>query len=289
MKKHFVVITAMAMIASCVETGQQQVEFPLFVAGSTVAEPIIAVGDVPIVLDRADLAFGPLYLCAGASAGELCDTARAEWLGSVVVDTLDPSPVQAGQMSGVSGTVRSWMYDLGISSQLTRDDPYVLEAARQLDGFSLILEGKATVDQVELPFRAELAIQQNSETELGVPVIRKSASENFFHDITGDEEGLTVRFDPVPWVSNVDFRYLLSSGTCAEQSAGFVCDGLLEKRCDEDGVAETRDCSDSGQVCGTQSGCTDSLEIQTETEAYRMIRSRLTSGARPVFVWQNAP
>ena len=82
-------------------------------------------GDVSVTIDRADLAFGPLYLCAGATAGDLCDTARFEWLDSAVVDTTLSDPVKVGELSGVTGTVRSWMYDLGLSSQLTREAPFI--------------------------------------------------------------------------------------------------------------------------------------------------------------------
>ncbi|MGB0680553.1 MAG: hypothetical protein ACPGUV_12905, partial [Polyangiales bacterium] len=59
--------------ASCIDTGQNRARVPLFVAGSDSSEAVLAKGGVPITIDRADLAFGPLYLCAGVSAGDLCD------------------------------------------------------------------------------------------------------------------------------------------------------------------------------------------------------------------------
>src|SRR5690606_17259403 len=89
----------------CADVGQKNETITLFVAGTDLSEPVIAVGEIEVLVDRADLAFGPLYLCAGATAGELCDTARLEWLDSVVVDTTSPEPMQVGELTGVTGHV----------------------------------------------------------------------------------------------------------------------------------------------------------------------------------------
>ncbi len=194
----------LTLLCGCVE-GQQRVAIPLFVAGTTLTEPLRAAGDIEVQLDRADLAFGPLYLCAGATAGALCDTARAEWLDSVVIDTLSGEAVRAGELSGVSGQVRSYMYDLGISSQLTRSEPFVLDAARALGGASFALEGRAQVNGGEVVFRALIPVQQTTDTELGVPVIRKAATASFSHELASDDSGVVVRFDVRAWVEKVDF------------------------------------------------------------------------------------
>lgn len=190
----------------CLDTGQDRADVALYVAGTDVSEPVIAIGDVEVQIDRADLAFGPFYLCAGTTAGDLCDTARLEWLETVVVDTTNPDAMQVGELSGVTGSVGSYMYDLGISSQLTQPEPHVLDAAEELGGVSFVFEGRATVEGTEIHFRAEVPVQQTDTTELGVPVIRKSSQDEFFHDVTGDESGLVLRFDPSAWVSKIDFR-----------------------------------------------------------------------------------
>lgn len=190
----------------CLDTGQDRVDISLFIAGTDTSTPVTAVGDVEVQIERADLAFGPLYLCAGATAGELCDTARLEWLDTVVVDTTHSHAVEVGKISGQTGTVGSFMYDLGISSQLTRSEPYVLDAAEQLGGVSFVLEGRARIDGTSLRFVVEVPVQQTDSTELGVPVIRKSSQDDFFHEVTGSEAGLLLRFDPVAWVSKIDFR-----------------------------------------------------------------------------------
>lgn len=253
MKLRGVLSMIVAITSGCAETGQDQARIPLFVAGSDLSEPIVALGGVRVAIDRADLAFGPLYLCAGATAGDLCDTARLEWLDTVVLDATDPTPVQAGELEGVTGPVRSWMYDLGISSQLTRDDPFVLAAAAQLGGASFVLTGKVELERIERAFFASVPIQQTDETELGVPVVRKSASEPFQHDVTGEESGLLVRFDARAWVRAVDFRPYLTEEACADGA------------------------------------CADELTLEPDSQAFRSLRNALLSGGRPSFSWNIRP
>ncbi len=270
---------------ACAETSQERVQLALEVVGTEAAAPIEALGGVPVTLTRADLAFGPLYLCAGAQAGELCETARLEWLDTVVVDALSGTPQPAGELFGVSGVVQSWMYDLAISAQLTQEQPIVLDAAEALGGHSLVLEGTAVVSGITLPFRAEVPVQQTGATELGVPVVRKSTSDDFFHDVTGTEHALQVRFDPATWLAGVELRSYVQFETCGPEQTGVVCDGLVEWTCDPDGAHVSRDCSAASEVCIAGRGCAESVVIEPTSEAFRALRNALTSGARPEFVW----
>ena len=249
----------------------------------------MSLADIPVQIDRADLAFGPLYLCAGANAGDLCDTARVEWLGTSIIDTTNAEPTQVGELVGVTGMVRSWMYDLGISSQLTRKDPYVLDAARELGSVSLVLEGRADVDGLVIPFTASVPIQQTVDTELGVPVVRKSTSDEFLHDILPNESGLLVRFDPAVWVRGIDFGVYVASEPCTENGPSTLCDREYELSCDSDIELSRRDCSALGQVCLPDQGCSERLRIEDNNSAYRSIRNALTSGQRPTFNWGYAP
>lgn len=273
------------LLVGCAETSQERVQLALEVAGTEPTAPIETLGGVPVTLTRADLAFGPLYLCAGAQAGELCETARLEWLDTVVVDGLSGAPQPAGELFGVSGVVQSWMYDLAISAQLTQEQPIVLDAAEALGGHSLVLEGTAVVSGITLPFRAEVPVQQTSATELGVPVVRKSTTDEFFHDVTGTEQALQVRFDPATWLAGVDLRPFVQFETCAAEQEGVVCDGLIEWTCDPDGAPVSRDCAALGEVCIAGSGCAEAAVIDASSEAFRALRNALTSGARPEFVW----
>ncbi len=282
-------LAAVAFLAGCAETGQDQVLVPLYVAGSDVSQAVTAAFDVPVVIDRAELAFGPLYLCAGSNAGDLCDTARLEWLGTVVVDATNAEPELIGELAGVSGPVRSWMYDLGISSQLTREAPYVLDAAEALGGASLALEGRAIVDGIEIPFEIEVPIQQTDDTELGVPVVRRSTSDEFFHDVGTEESALLVSFEPRTWVRGIDFRSQVGAQTCDESDAGIVCDGLIERTCEAQLERSTRDCSESGEICLRSVGCVERFVIKPNTEPYRAVRNALVSGVRPTFSWDIVP
>lgn len=279
-----------ALGLGCAEAGQSRTRVPLFVAGSDVSTPILALGDVPLSITRADLAFGPLYLCAGASAGDLCDTARLEWLDTALIDTLKASPERVGELMGVTGPVRSFMYDLGISSQLTRDHPFVLEAARQLDDASFVVQGTAAVSGIELPFTAAVPIQQSDDTELGVPVIRKSTSEMFYRDVTRDEAGVVVRFTPDVWLRGLDFRPYVGDQSCVPGGPPLACSGTSELTCDEAGEqSSARDCSELGQVCLPGLGCAERLTLTPDSEAYRSLRNALAGAGRPSFEWDYDP
>ncbi len=274
----------------CGQTGQGPANVSLFLGGVDVSEPVAAVGGVTLEIERADLAFGPLYLCAGTSAGQLCDTARLEWLESSVVDTTDPSFVDAGDLVGVTGAVRSWMYDLGISSQLTRDDPFVLDAARQLGNSSFVVEGRALVGDVSIPFRASVPVQQSDDTERGVPVVRKSVAEPFFVEVGEREAALFVRFDSRAWLAELDFRPFAASESCESAGAPLVCAGRVERTCGEEGVElSERDCGELGAVCLPRRGCEEALTLGPDTDAFRQLRNALVVGSRPTFEWQAEP
>jgi hypothetical protein len=240
-------------LGACVDTGQTRVAVPLYLAGSELSSPLTAAGGIALEIEQAELAFGPLYLCAGNTAGELCDTARLEWLGSSVIDLTRETPELAGELNGVTGTVRSFMYDLGISAQLTRDQPYVLDAARMLDGASFRVSGTAERDGRRIAFSAQLPIQQTDGTEPGVPVIRKSVNERFAHEVGPDEPGVLLRFD-ASWLSSLNLRSYFDDEACAAADS-----------------------------------CPSELSIEPESEPYRALRNALLTGARPKFAWEFEP
>lgn len=280
---------SLCMTSACIDTGRKYVEIPLQVAGSPGGGAVTSVGNVPVELDEALVAFGPFYLCPGASAGDLCDTARVEWLGSTVVNALDPTPVRVGELRGVSGTVQSWMYDLGISSQLTQAEPQVLEAATQLYGASVRLQGRAQLDGTWVPFSVGVAVKQTEDTELGVPVVRKSVSERFFRDLGQVPEQLTVRFDARAWMQSVDLHSLVGKASCTQDSAPIICDGRTERRCQGGLETTSRDCAALGQFCQTEKGCVAQIEIPESSEIQRVLRNELLSGARPSMTWEAIP
>lgn len=267
----------------CIDMAQAPVEFPLMVAGT--AQRSVELPSGQVELTSAQVAFGPLYLCAGASAGDLCEVARAQWLGTTVVDMLAPTPVLAGNVEGNSGTVLSWMYDLGISSQLSQSKPFVLEAAKQLGGVSLRVRGRARVEGLEIPFVAAVAVEQTQDTELGIPVVRKSVSDRFFRDLGAAPDTLLVRFSPAALFATSDLNTLVQHEQCTPQSEALVCDGTIARSCQDGAQLTQTDCAVQGQVCAKGKGCVTELEIDPESEFYRVMRGSMLSGARPSMEW----
>jgi hypothetical protein len=204
----------LAIVPACLDIGRDPVEIPLSLAGTAPTGPIAGRDGASIELHRARLAFGPLWLCAGTQAGELCDTALLEWLDSAQIDVLRAEPRHVGTATGVTGIARSWMADLGITSLLTQDDPLVLGGAQSLDGASVELAGTAIVDDLALDFRISVPIQQEKPTEIGVPVLRSAPGQLPAHSLGPDESGLLVRFDPGRWVDDIDFDALVDEGIC---------------------------------------------------------------------------
>ncbi len=235
-------------LAACLDVGLDEVTIPVSLAGTAPGGPIDVRGGFRVELRRADLAFGPLRLCAGERANGLCDTARAEWLDSAVVDALSDEAALAGELHGSAGVVRSAMYDLGIVSLLAQRDPLVLSAAEALGQSSLALEGTATRADSSFNFSAQLRIEQAEDVERGTPVVRLASSPDQVHDLGAPGSALTLRFDASSWLADVDFEALLASPVC-------------------------------------QPTCTDPLVFTAGSQAERAIYIELVAGARPTFEW----
>lgn len=237
-----------AASSACSDAGGARSSVPLEVQGSALGS--LSLGGWEVTLQRADLAFGPLTLCAGEQAGELCDTALAEWRSSVVVDALSDKKKRAGALEATSGTARSFMYDLGRTSLLTQDT-WVSPAAETLDGASVVLEGRASQADRSFDFSLSLELEQSETTEIGVPLVRKPLSVEFAHAIEPDER-LRLRFSADEWIADVDFEALYpATGSATE------CNGA----------------------------CAARVEIGADTQAARAVRNALLSRAHPEFQW----
>jgi hypothetical protein len=237
-------------LLSCGASPQDVVEIPLVAFGRD-ASSWETNEEMTLSLTRADVAFGPLYVCAGVQAGANCDTARLEWRESAVVDALSEEPQQLGILEGVSGTVRSWMFDYGITSLLTENAPKILSAAHELGGVSLVLEGKAVLSGTEVPFSVEVVVQQEDTAERGVPVVRKSSSDVFSGEVTVDTEVLEVRFDPTVWAAALRRSYFEERAANCEVGADETC---------------------------------SPVEFEPSSRAAQVIRHAMTSGSRPLFI-----
>ncbi len=252
MTLRLVPFTLAAMVAyACVDAPQDEVSLELVASGMEVDE--LGLGDgLSLSLSRADLAFGPLYLCPGTQAGELCDTARLEWTQSAVVDVLDSEPQSLGRLLGVTGPIRSYMFDYGISSLLTQERPQILDAAEQLDGASLVLSGEAILDGTAVPFSVGVVVEQSEDTESGVPVVRKSTTERFDFEVTVDSRRFTVAFRPESWFSSVSREHF-------------------------DDAINPDDCE-----IGVDESC-EEIEFDPDSSLARVIGQALSAGRRPEF------
>ena len=281
---------ASSLLTRCSDAGQESVALELRLAGTEVTEPVAAASGFEVELELAQLAFGPLYLCPGFQAGGFCETARVEWLGSAVVDVLNAEPDSVGELRGVTGAVRSYMYDLGITSLLTLQQPLPLEAATGLGGNSLRLEGIARRDGQALPFEIELPIRQELASGRGIPVVLKTNQEDFMHTITTGDDALTLRFDARSWVGGIDFDGVLADRPCEDDGGSVGCLAGVEQQCNTDGtVAEQTDCVEQGQACVAGLGCIPRLQILPETQPYRAVRNAVIAGQRPSFDWSGTP
>jgi hypothetical protein len=231
-----------------------------------------------LVLTRADLAFGPFYLCAGAQAGQSCQTALAQWREAEVIDGLEDALVTVGTVDGYSGRALSYMHDCGLVSLLTAEDALVLPAAEELGGRSVIIEGAAELpfeDAPSAPFRFELTLASSREADRGQPVVR-SAPGDFDATVDSDSTSVTVRVRPSDWLAKLDASTFWQDTDCATDDAITVCAGATSQDCES---GERVDCGTLGQVCVPDRGCQDELVFDDESAAGRAVAQAITLAA----------
>ena len=281
------IVGLLSLATGCVDTSIQATSVDLSVAGTDARAPFEGRRGATITLSRADVAFGPVYLCAGYTAGELCDEALAEWRDAAVVDALSAAPTSLGAMVALTGTAHSYMFDYGIVSLLTSDAPLVTAAAESLGPASAVVEGVADVEGQSIPFTVRVRVEQSADVEQGVPVVRSGEDDGFEHPIAPDGGSrLLVRFDPRAWLAMADFAALVEDATCAP-GLDVACAGPIEQRCAADvSVAETRDCAALGGACVRDLGCVERLELGSDDQVGRALRIGLEAGARPELVFE---
>jgi hypothetical protein len=193
-------LAALATSQGCDATGRARVEIPLHGAGS---EPgAFDVEGWSVELSRADVAFGPFWLCATESADpEFCDAALLELRETIALDALDPAPHMLATMPGITGTARSGMFDYGISWPATatraRANPGAPEER------SAVFLGRATRGAVSFAFEARIEVVPIMQ---GALVVRGQRIAP--HAIVSSDDALVVRVDPRAWWRRVDFDRL---------------------------------------------------------------------------------
>lgn len=206
--------TALLLLGlGCVDTGIAPVELPVLASGVSAA-PFEARDGWTVTLERADLAFGPLYLCTAANAGDLCETAQAEMLDGVVLDLLDPEPREVGRLVGLGGMVRSVMHDYGVTWELTGMAPESQVDDASMQGRSFVVEGVAERGEERVRFHGAIAV---TPIRAGSLVVRRTLTSGEVTDLEG-AEALTLAVDPRVWLEGIRFEELGAEGTIEEGS-----------------------------------------------------------------------
>lgn len=190
------------LLAGCGTTGQDVVTFPVHGAGT--GEVAFEQDGWSVTIERADVGFGPIWLCATPFADtDVCPSAAAEWLGTQAIDATRGEPEMLADASAVTATVRSAMLDYGRSWLLTDASTRANEGAPE--GHSAVFVVRATSAERALEIHAAIDVDPSSAGESAV--IGASAGT---HAITGSE-ALIVRLDPAAWWRRVDFDRIAAS------------------------------------------------------------------------------
>jgi hypothetical protein len=207
------------LLAACGDTGQEHVALALTATGT--ASHAVTIGAATLTLTRADVAFGPTYLCASESGrAELCEVAVAEFLDTVTVNALNASVQPLGELNATTGSVRSGLFDYGISWLLTQNEPRANAGA--VEGHSAIVEGTVTRGAQTLRFRATIDAKPRMSGDLAVngQVTRFSI---------GPDSALNISADPHSWVSNLDADALFALDTDGDGLVDIPSDSLAHE------------------------------------------------------------
>ena len=102
---------------------------------------------------------------------------------------------------------------------LTAEEAVTLPAAQELGDASLRIEGTADVAGSLIPFSVSVPLLQTTETEKGIPVVRKNGCDDFTHEVRGSDDSLTIRFDPLSWLGEVNFAEFSGSEVVIDEES----------------------------------------------------------------------
>jgi hypothetical protein len=186
------------LLTACAPPGQRAIDVP--VHGQGIAPAPFAAGAWTVTLDRAEVAFGPFWLCASEGADvELCPTALVELREPVTIDALDPSMQMLATARGLTGTVRSAMYDLGIVWLATEPGSRALPGAPE--AHTAVFRGTATDGARTIRFAVDLDVEPAGAGQTIV------VGQRTMRELSGADV-LVVRVDPTAWFRRVDFDEL---------------------------------------------------------------------------------
>ena len=194
-------LAAALAFGACVTSSQAEVSYPAY-ARPILARTLLAQNGWTVSVSRADVAFGPLYLCAAQSgSATLCETAVGEILRVQRVDAL-AGEQPLGAVRGLEGPIRSAGYDMGITWYDTQTS--ATPAAAAPDGHSVVVEGVATRGADTVPFRLVVDAVPQFQGQRAVPTTKASGV------VTSGDARLDVTFDVTRWLASVDFDEALA-------------------------------------------------------------------------------
>ncbi len=190
-----------ALLGACGDTGRAELSLPVFAEGTKARD--VEIEGARIRLTQAEIAFGPLYLCATESAeSDLCETALAELLSTQTCDGLSPRQQPFPELAGTTGKVQSGFFDYGITWGLTQQMPSPNKGS--VRGHSARLRGQIELDDgPSFAFHADIDIEPLSAGDAAVNGLRTR------HDLTTDTQSLTVLFDPNAWLRRIKLAGIL--------------------------------------------------------------------------------
>lgn len=190
-------------LAACGDTGPGAFELPLRARGGPSTTTTLS--GWTVTLTRAELALGPIYLCATAAASaDLCESAVAEFTAVAAIDALDPAAQQLGALDVLPGEVRSTMFDYGVTWLATETRPTAHDGAP--GGRSARFAGTAVRGDMSLEFTADLDIEPLRRGTRAVEGLRLAAHR------PAAGEALDVAVDVAAWWTAVDFDALAALG-----------------------------------------------------------------------------
>lgn len=211
-------------LCGCGQTAGERVALPVFVQGT--AKAPFSVGAWTVELEAAQVALGPMYFCATASASsDLCPSAVGELTSVVVVDGLDPEPKrwpsdgaasasEPSALEAISGsTIRSAFFDYGIAFFATASRPAALRPMRgNLAGHSAHFSGRAIKGAAEVRFVVDVDVLPQVPGSRAVQGLR--TEKMLAHAQAGGPPGtvLTIRIAPSRLFGQVDFDQLAALG-----------------------------------------------------------------------------
>ena len=226
----------LGLVVACGETGQNVVDLPVYGAAVAASIPFEVPSRLPamcaapcacelgtwtVTLERAEVGFGPLTVCANQRANpEQCADGVGELLAVGTIDARNPAlqPLGIGAALTVEGL--SSMWDYGLPWLLTQAEPTPQPGAPE--GHSLVLRGSAQKGATTLFFAADIDVIGSGP---GLPAVQGVSTPHVFTDTP---QALVVRVDAAAWTARIDFDALACARADVTETRVTIAPGSID-------------------------------------------------------------